>query len=75
MSIHGVANIRCPYCDNPKFVIVHHKNIVVDFSQEGAIENHPFVTDGGESFDSISCDNCFELIEGDLVHDILREVI
>ncbi len=73
MSIHGVANIRCPKCGGAKFTIVHRKYTVVDFSREGAIEDHPYLSNGGELFDSVFCDDCSEPIEGDMAQQILRE--
>lgn len=75
MTVHGVANIRCPKCGGSKFVVVYRHYTVADFSQEGAIEDHPFLSNGGESFDSIFCDNCSEPVEGDMIQEILKEVV
>ncbi|KKL28975.1 hypothetical protein LCGC14_2369760 [marine sediment metagenome] len=75
MSINGVANIRCPECGSPKFTIVHRDYTIADFSKEGAIEDHPFISNGGRTYSSIICDNCAEPIEGELEREILKEVI
>jgi hypothetical protein len=75
MSINRVANIRCPKCGSFRFTIVYHNYTVVDFSEEGAIEDHPFIENGGRSFDLIFCDECSEPVGGDLIQQILKEVI
>ncbi len=68
-------DIHCPKCDSQRFIIAYHDYTIADFSTEGAIEGHPFVRSGGESFDSIFCDECSEPIEGDLIQTIREEVI
>lgn len=70
-----MKEFKCPECGNTKFVVVYRHYTVVDFSQEGAIEGHPMIENGGESFDSIFCDNCSEPVEGDTIQEMLKEII
>ena len=70
-----MKEFKCSKCGNTKFVVVYHHHTVADFSQEDAVEGHPMISNGGESFDSIFCANCFEPVEGDMTQEMLREII
>ncbi len=70
-----MKEFKCPKCGSMKFTLVYRRYTVADFSQEGAIEGNPMISPGGVSFDSLFCDNCAEPVEGEMVQEMLQEVI
>lgn len=62
-------------CGSRQFTLVRRHYTEVDFSQEGAIEGHPFIRDAGGRFDSFICFNCGEEVPGEQAQEMLGEVL
>ncbi len=45
-------------CGCMKFILIQKQETSVDFSREGAIEGHPFISTLGLHFVSIECFSC-----------------
>lgn len=39
-----MKKFKCEYCESELFELQHVETTTVDFSREGAIEGHPFLT-------------------------------
>jgi len=62
-------------CGCKQFTLVKRKYTEVDFSQEGAIEGHPFIRNAGELFDSLLCFECGEAVSDEQAQEMLKEII
>lgn len=64
-----------PGCGCSRFTLVRRTFADVDFSQEGAIEGHPLISDAGNRFDSFLCYECGEEVPTEQAEKMLKEVI
>ncbi len=62
-------------CGSNKFQVTKVENITVDFSSEGAIEGHPFITRSGMGAQVITCAQCHMKLATDVVTEMLMEII
>lgn len=62
-------------CGSKQFTLVRRTYTEVDFSQEGAIEGHPFIRSAGELFDGFVCYECGAVVPDDQAQEMLKEVI
>ena len=62
-------------CGSRNFTL-HWKTMTeVDFSQEGAVEGHPFLRNVEERFDSFICFECGEEVPEEQAQEMLKEVL
>jgi len=65
----------CPNCGSKQFTLVKKRYTEVDFSQEGAVEGHPFLHSTREEFNSFICAKCGGVIHEEQSQEMLREVL
>ena len=63
-------------CGCLKFILTQKQETSVDFSREGAIEGHPFITTLGLHFVSIECFSCGAHVTDSLeMQQMLEEIV
>lgn len=67
----------CPEkkCDSNEFVISTIQQTHVDFTREGAVEGHPFITNLSSQGGSVFCYRCQKRIPIDMANEIVAEAI
>lgn len=70
-----MKRFSCPACGCQRFTLVRRTHTDVDFSKEGAIEGHPFLSSAGERFDGFLCYECGTPVPAKQANEMLREVI
>lgn len=65
----------CPGCGCSRFTLVRRNLTDVDFSQEGAIEGHPFIMDAGSIFIHFLCYECGKEVPTEQAEKMLKEVV
>ncbi len=62
-------------CGFSQFILIERRYTGVDFSQEGAIEGHPYIQDSRNIFDSFVCSKCGEKVPDREAQEMRKEVI
>jgi len=63
-------------CGSRKFILTQKQETSVDFSREGAIEGHPFISNLGLHFVSIECLSCgAHVTESNVYEEMSREIV
>lgn len=62
-------------CGSKQFTLVKRTYTVVDFSQEGAVEGHPFIRSSGELFNNFLCYECGAEVPDEQAQEMFKEVV
>ena len=70
-----MIKFSCPKCGCERFTLVRETYLGVDFSQEGAIGDHPLISCGGSKFSCFRCCGCGKEVPAEQTEEMLKEVI
>lgn len=70
-----MKQFSCPKCGSKEFTLVRRQLTAVDFSQEGAIEGHPFLRQSSNQFECFLCADCGEEVPEEQAQEMLIEVV
>ena len=63
-------------CDSKEFILFQQKETLVDFSREGAVEGHPYLTSLSLHATSIECYSCGAKVTDSVTfQEMLREIV
>jgi len=70
-----MRDFNCPQCGSKKFLLHRTEVLKVDFSREGAIKGHPYLSYLGDTAYRLSCSTCMKEITGEQKKAMLKEII